>query len=175
MTIQLQLSTKETKNLSASQVKVISSLRDGLAWKSTRGILFLFDKSLNLKKTISEVSTLLTCTSQSLEVCWISGLIKICILRDGDCKETKFMNQNMTSNMCKPKYGHVFQNGMFAVSDWNKKCVFLIRRTGLIERRKNFCPDSSPGTISSDSALNIYVCDYHRSHVTVFVINGYFV
>ena len=59
-----------------------------------------------------------------------------------------------------------------AVSDWDKKCVFLIRRTGMIERRKYFDTDSSPGSIFSDSALNIYVCDYKKSLVTVFTISG---
>ena len=121
---------KKIKNLSAAQVKVISSLRDGLVCKSTRGILYLFDKSLNLKKTISEASTLLTCTSQSSEVCWMSDLTKICILSDGDCKEINIHEPNTTSNLCKPKFGHVLRNSMLSVSDWDKKCVFLIRRTG---------------------------------------------
>ena len=100
------------------------------------------------------------------------GLDKNMYTKGWRLQRNKIHEPNTTSNMCKPKYGHDFQNGMFAVSDWNKKCVFLIRRTGLIEWRTNVCPDSSPGSISSDSALNIYVCEYHRSHVTVFVING---
>ena len=151
---------------------VISSYKDGLACKSLKGFLYLFDKSLNLKKIISEVSTLLTCTSQSSEVCWISGLTKICIQRDEDCKEINIYDPNTTSNLSNPSFGHVLRNGMFAVSDWDKNCVFLIRRTGLIERRKYCGNDSSPGSISSDFALNIYVCDYQRSLVTVFTIGG---
>ena len=116
--------------IAVAQVKVISSLRDGLVCKSTRGILYLFDKSLNLKKTKSEASTLLTCTSQSSEVCWMSDLTKICILSDGDCKEINIHEPNTTSDLCKPKFGHVPRNSMLSVSDWDKKCVFLIRRTG---------------------------------------------
>ena len=150
---------------------VVSSFKDGLACKSASGILNLFDKSLNLKKTISDVSTLLTGNSQSSEVCWISRLTKICILRDEDVKEIN-IQPNTTSNLTSPKYGHIIQNGMFAVSDWDKKYVFLIRSTAMIERRKYFDTDSSPGSIFSDSALNIYVCDYKKSLVTVFTISG---
>ncbi|XP_078319265.1 uncharacterized protein LOC144620934 isoform X2 [Crassostrea virginica] len=168
-----RISTKgNVETVTVAECMTVSSFKDGLACKSARGILYFFDKSLNLKNTVSEVSTLLTCTSQSLEICWISGLEKIFILRDGDCKEINIHDPNTTSNLSEPKFGHVLQNGMFAVSDWDKKCVCLISRTGLIERRKNFGTDSSPGSISSDSALNIYVCDYRKSLVTVFVISG---
>lgn len=70
-----RISTKgNVETVTVVDCMTVSSFKDGLACKSSRGILYLFDKSLNLKNTVSEVSTLLTCTSQSLEICWISGL-----------------------------------------------------------------------------------------------------
>ena len=151
---------------------VVSSYKDGLACKSAKGFLYLFNNSLKLTNTVSEVLILFTYTSQSSEVCWISGLTKILILKSGDCKEISTHDPYTTSNLSDPKYGHILQNGMFAISDWTKKCVFLIRRTGLIVGRKYCGTDSLPGSISSDCALNIYVCDYQRSLVTVFTLKG---
>lgn len=59
---------------------------------------------------------------------------------------------------------------MFAVSDWEKCCVFIIRKSGYIERRKYI--DSKPGSISSDSNNTLYVCEFQRSLVVVFTLRG---
>lgn len=59
---------------------------------------------------------------------------------------------------------------MFAVSDWEMCCVFLLRKSGYIERIKYI--DYKPGSISSDSNNNIYVCEFQRSVVVVFTLSG---
>ena len=69
-------------------------------------------------------------------------------------------------------FGHVLNNGMFAISDWGKGCVFLIRRSGCITNRKYCDTITLPGSISSDTNLNIFVCGFHKSMVIVFDIGG---
>lgn len=52
-------------------------------------------------------------------------------------------------------YGHVLLNEMFAVSDREKRCVFIIRKSGYIENRKPI--DFKPVSISSESNKNLYI------------------
>lgn len=130
----------------------------------------VFNSSLELRKTISSVSTLMTCHPKSPEICWLSGLKKICILRGNDVKEIAIYDPNTDSNLSDPMFGHVLLDGMFAVSDWDKECVFLIGKSGQIYRRKYI--DSRPGSISSDSKCNLYVCAFLKSVVVIFAQSG---
>lgn len=156
--------------IKVSNCIVVSSFNQGLACRSGGDILHVFNKSFELQRSLSTVSTLLTGHSKSPDLCWISGLEKICILRDNDMKEIAIHDPNSESKISDPVFGHVLLNGMFAVSDWNKLCVFLISRSGCIERRK--CFDSKPGSISSDSNHNLYVCDFQKSLIKVFSLSG---
>ena len=151
---------------------VVSSFKDGLACKTEGNTLHIFNAALQLRKTISEVTTLLTCSQKSSEVCWISGLKKIFVLKDDQLKEITIHDQHSTSNLSKPMFGHVLNNGMFVISDWDKNCVFLIKRSGYIETRKYCDTISLPGSISSNSDLNIFVCGFHESKVIVFDKGG---
>ena len=151
---------------------VVSSFKDGLACKTTGKTLHVFNKSLKLKKTLSGVSILLTCRPQSSEVCWISGLKTICVLKKDSISDINIHDQHSTSNLSDPTFGHVLENGMFVISDWKKDCVFIIRRSGYIVRRKYCGTSSPPGSISSDSDLKIYVCDYEGSLIEVFTLSG---
>ena len=160
------------ETVAVADCMVVSSFKDGLACKAAGKVMHVFNNSLQLKKTIYEVSTLLTSSLESNEVCWISGLKKICVLQNTTIKEINIHDPHTTSNLSDPMYGHVLQNGMFAVSDWDKDCIFLIRRSGYIERRKYCRSDFSPGSISSDSELNVYVCNYESSIVEVFELTG---
>lgn len=67
-------------------------------------------------------------------------------------------------------FGHVLLNEICVVSDWEMCCVFILRNSGYIERRKYI--DYKPGSISSDSNNNIYVCEFQRSVVVVFTLSG---
>lgn len=67
-------------------------------------------------------------------------------------------------------FGHVLLNEIFVVSDWEMCCVFILRNSGYIERRKYI--DYKPGSISSDSNNNDYVCEFQRSVVVVFTLSG---
>lgn len=98
---------------------------------------------------------------------------KICYLENTNVKEIDICDQNAATTLSNPLFGHVLQNGMFVVSDCDKGCVFIIRKSGFIDRRK-YCTadDSFPGCITSDSVNNIYVCDYVKSFVVVFDIYG---
>ena len=160
------------ETVAVAECILVSSFKNGLACKTAGKVMHVFNNSLQLKKTISGVSTLLTSSLESNEVCWISGLKKICVLQNTTIKEINIHDPHTTSNLSDPMYGHVLQNGMFAVSDWDKDCIFLIRRSGYIERRKYCRSDFSPGSISSDSELNVYVCNYESSIVEVFELTG---
>lgn len=149
---------------------VVSSFNHGLACRSGGDMLHVFNSSFQLQRSFSSVSTLLTGHSQSSDLCWISGLQKICILRDNDIKEIVIYDPNSESKISDPVFGHVLLNGMFAVSDWNTQCVFLISRSGCIEKRK--CFNSNPGSISSDSNHNLYMCDFQRSQIIIFSLSG---
>lgn len=159
------------KSVAASNCTEVSSFKKGIACKSGDS-LHIFNSSLELQKSFTDVSTLLTGRPQSLDVCWISGLNKICILKDNDIKEVAIYDPNAKSNLRKPSFGHVLLNDMFAVSDWDKKCVFLIGRSGRIARRKYIESSSRPGSISSDSNCNLHVCDLENNRVVVFSISG---
>lgn len=134
--------------------------------------LHVFNKSLELQKTISSVSTLLTCHPESSEICWLSGLNKICILRGNEVKEIAIYDPNTDSNLSDPMFGHVLLDGTFAVSDWDKECIFLIGSSGRIARRKYIDSNTKPGSISSDSNFNLYVCDFHKSVVVIIAQSG---
>lgn len=149
---------------------VVSSFRHGLACRSGGDMLHIFNSSFELQRSFSSVSTLLTGHSQSSDLCWISGLQKICILRDSDIKEIVIYDPNSESKISDPVFGHVLLNWMFAVSDWNTECVFLISRSGCIEKRK--CFHSKPGSISSDSNHNLYMLDFQRSLIIIFSLSG---
>lgn len=148
----------------------VCAFKDGLACRTEDCTLYVFNNSLDLQKVFPSVMTLLTCHSQSLNVFWISGLTKICKLRGNNVKEIAIHYPNTQSNLCVPMFGHVLLNEMFAVSDWEMCCVFLLRKSGYIERRKYI--DYIRGSISSDSNNNIYVCEFQRSVVVVFTLSG---
>eukprot|EP00105_Crassostrea_gigas_P018509 XP_011436656.1 PREDICTED: E3 ubiquitin-protein ligase TRIM56-like [Crassostrea gigas] len=151
---------------------VATSFKNGVACKSEGGTINVYNSSLELQKFISSVSTLLTCHPNSHEICWLSGLKKICILRSNDIKEITIYDPNTDSNLSDPKFGHVLINGMFAVSDWDKECVFLIANSGRISRRKYIDANPKPGSISSDSNCNLYVCDFQRNILIIFTQSG---
>lgn len=151
---------------------VATSFKNGVACKSEGSTMQVFNSSLELRKTISSVSTLMTCHPKSPEICWLSGLKKICILRGNDIKEITIYDPNTDSNLSDPKFGHMLINGMFAVSDWDKECVFLIGNSGRISRRKYIDSNPKPGSISSDSNCNIYVCDFQRNILIIFSQSG---
>lgn len=159
------------KSVTASNCTEVSSFKKGIACKSG-DLLHIFSSSLELQKSFPDVSTLLTGRPQSLAVCWISGLNKICILKDNDINDIAIYDPNTKSNLRNPAFGHVLLNDMFAVSDRDKKCVFLIGRSGRIARRKYIDSSSRPGCISSDSNCNLYVCDLENDRVVVFSISG---
>lgn len=148
----------------------VCAFKDGLACRTEDSMLHVFDYSLELQKTFSIVSTLLTSYSQSTDVFWIDGLTHICRLRGNDVREIPIHYPHAQSGLGVPMFGHVLLNGMFAVSDWEKCCVFIIRKSGYIERRKYI--DSKPGSISSDSNNTLYVCEFQRSLVVVFTLRG---
>lgn len=156
-----------------SGCSLVSSFQNGIACQTSNSFLHVLNKSLEIKRTVSEVLILLTGHSKSENVFWISRLKKICFLEKNDVKEIDIYDQNATSALSNPLFGHVLRNGMFAVSDCDRGCVFIIRKSGFIERRK-YCTagDSFPGCIASDSMNNIYVCDYVKSFVIVFDISG---
>lgn len=114
----------------------------------------------------------MTCHPNSHEICWLSGLKKICILRGNDIREITIYDPNTDSNLSDPKFGHVLINGMFAVSDWDKECVFLIAKSGRVSRRKYIDANPKPGSISSDSNCNVYVCDFQRNSLIIFTQSG---
>lgn len=149
-----------------------TSFKDGVACRSEESTMQVFNSSLELRKTISSVSTLMTCHPKSPEICWLSGLKKICILRGNNVKDIAIYDPNTNSNLSDPMFGHVLLDGMYAVSDWDKECVFLIGKSGQIFRRKYIDSNLRPVSISSDSKCNIYVCDFQTSVVVIFAQSG---
>jgi hypothetical protein len=147
---------------------VVSYFKDGIACKTSEGKLHVFSISLDKQTTFAGVLTLMTCHPKSPQISWISTLDKICIFENAEVKKIVITDPNKAKLLKNPKFGHVLRNGWFAVSDWDLDCVFLIRRSGYVERRK-YC---SPGSISSDSNNNIYVCDYRESLILVFKLSG---
>lgn len=91
-------------------------------------------------------------------------------MRGNDIKEITIHSQNAQSVLGVPMFGNVHLNGMFAGSDWENCCVFIIRKSGYIERMKFI--DSKPGSISSDSNDILYICEFQRSLVVVFTLCG---
>lgn len=87
-------------------------------------------------------------------------------MRGNDIKDSP----NAQSVLGVPMFGNVLLNGMFAGSDWEKCCVFIIRKSGYIERMKFI--DSKPGSISSGSNDTLYICEFQRSLVLVFTLSG---
>lgn len=159
------------KSVATSNCTEVSSFKKGIACKSG-DIIHIFNSSLELQKSFSAVTTLLTCHPQSTEVCWMSGLNKICILRNNDVKEIAIYEPNRQSHFRNPRYGHVLINSTFAVSDWDEKCVFLIGKSGCIARRKYIDSNPRPGPISSDSSCNLYVCDFQSDSILIFSLGG---
>lgn len=159
------------KSVATSNCTEVSSFKKGIACKSG-DILHIFNSSLELQKSFSAVTTLLTCHPQSTEVCWMTGLNKICILKDNDVKEIAIHEPNRQSHFRNPKFGHVLINSMFAVSDWDEKCVFLIGKSGRIGSRKYIDSNPRPGSISSDSSYNLYVCDIQNDSILIFSLGG---
>lgn len=52
-------------------------------------------------------------------------------------------------------------------------CVFIISRSGQVDRRKYCTYDGSPpGAISSDSSNNIYACVEMKNIIVVFDLSG---
>lgn len=152
---------------------LVSSFKNGIACQTSNSSMHVLNGSLEITKTISEILILLTSHPKCKKVFWISRLKKICYLENTNVKEIDICDQNAATTLSNPLFGHVLQNGMFVVSDCDKGCVFIIRKSGFIDRRK-YCTadDSFPGCITSDSVNNIYVCDYVKSFVVVFDIYG---
>ncbi|XP_061182526.1 E3 ubiquitin-protein ligase TRIM56-like [Saccostrea echinata] len=148
--------------------EVLTSFKEGIACKTTGNKLHIINNSLNIKETFSGVSILLTCHPNSSQISWISGLDRICVLENSKIKEVVITDPNKAGKLSNPKFGHVLTNGMFVVSDWNRDCVFFIRDSGYIVRRKYCCPDS----ITSDSNNIIYVCDYEKSRIELIRWSG---
>ncbi|XP_062605128.1 E3 ubiquitin-protein ligase TRIM56-like [Saccostrea cucullata] len=146
---------------------VVTSFKDGIACKTIGEKLHIINKSFDIKQTFSGVLTLLTNHPNSSQVSWISGLNRICVLQNSKIKEV-IIDPNKAGKLSSPKFGHVLLNGMFVVSDWNQDCVFIIRGSGYVERRK-YC---APGSISSDHNNIIYACDYRKSCIEIFRWSG---
>lgn len=171
----LKIISREKSVTRTSFVKnciVVSPYRHGLACRTEGSALHVFNRSLELQKTFTSVSTLFTCHPKSFDICWMSNSKTVAVLRNNDVKEITIYDPNTDSNLSEPKFGHVLLNGTFAVSDWGKECIFLIMRTGCVVRRKYIDSCSKPGSISSDSNYNIYVCDFQRSVVVIFAQRG---
>lgn len=151
---------------------MVTTFKNGIACRSEGSTMHVFSSSLELRKTISSVSTLLTCHPKSSEICWLSGLKKICILTGNDVKEIAIYDPYTDSNLSNPMFGHVLLDGTFAVSDWDKECIFLIGSSGRIARRKYIYPNTKPGPIFSDSNFKLYVCDSHKSVIVIIAQNG---
>ncbi|XP_056020287.1 E3 ubiquitin-protein ligase TRIM56-like [Ostrea edulis] len=164
------LSTQNDKIISKviANCVVANSFKSGMACRTSEGKLFVYNNSMDEQTTFSGVLTLMTCHPKSPQISWISALDKICVFEKAEVKQIVITDPNKAGLLRNPKFGHVLRNGMFAVSDWDLDCVFLIRRSGYVERRK-YC---SPGSISSDSNNNIYVCDHKESLILVFKLSG---
>lgn len=172
----LKVISWECKEIVSSVIRgctLVNSFKNGIACQTSNSSMHVLNSSLEITKTISEVLILLTSHAKCKKVFWITRLKKICFLEKNDIIEIDIYDQNAASTISNPLFGHVLQNGMFAVSDCDQGCVFIIRNSGFIDRRK-YCTadDSFPGCIASDSMNNIYVCDYVKSAVVVFDIYG---
>lgn len=148
----------------------VCTFTDGLACRTEDSTLFVFNSSLELKNAFSSVSALLTSFYHSTDVFWINGITHICRLRGNDVKEIPIHSPSTISDLGIPMFGHVLPNGMFAVSDWEKCCVFIIGKSGKIEIMKFI--GSKPGSISSDSNNTLYVCDFQRNLVVMLTLSG---
>ncbi|XP_062603924.1 E3 ubiquitin-protein ligase TRIM56-like [Saccostrea cucullata] len=164
----LSKQNNDSNSVAVQDCEVLTSFKGGIACKTTKNQLHIINNFLNIKETFSGVSILMTCHSNSSQISWISGLDKICILENSQIKKVSISDPNKAGKLSKPKFGHVLNNGMFVVSDWNRDCVFILRKSGYIERRKYCCPDS----IASDSNNIIYVCDEEKSRIEIFRPSG---
>ena len=75
---------------------VMSSFKNGLACMTAGKVINVFNNSLQVKRAIFGVSTLLTSSLESNEVCWISGLKKICVLQNNTKKEINIHDPHTT-------------------------------------------------------------------------------
>ena len=90
-------------------------------------------------------------------------------------KLSKIVNND--GNMGEP-WGIAFgKNGMWAVADYSKHCVYifdgqdqLIRKVG--SHRNGYCQLYSPEGVTFDSNNHLYVADYNNNRVQVFDVSG---
>lgn len=82
-------------------------------------MLYVFNSLFELQRLFFLVLILLIGYFQFLDLCWIFGLQKICILRDNDIKEIVIYDLNLEFKISDFVFGYVLFNGMFVVLDWN--------------------------------------------------------
>jgi hypothetical protein len=162
------ISENGIKSMAFPDCLVVSPFKNGLAYHTSGGRLIILNSAMMKENEFAGVSTLLTCLPKSAQVSWISGFGKICVFNGKELKDMIIHDQNAPVIFDNPMFGHVLSNGMFVVSDWVRDCIFIIQKSGYIERRK-YC---SVGALSSDINNNIYVCDFRESLIVVFRVSG---
>lgn len=163
----------EVKSVVISNCTEISSLKEGMVCRTTQNNLHILSSSLTILKTFPQALTMLTSNATSSKPCWMINNDFICVLEKQEVKQIRVWDFNDGPLLRKPKFGHVLSNGKFAISDWKMNCVFIISRSGQVDRRKYCTYDGSPpGAISSDSSNNIYACVEMKNIVVVFDLSG---
>ncbi|XP_061182528.1 E3 ubiquitin-protein ligase TRIM56-like [Saccostrea echinata] len=164
----MNIQTKHIQSIVLLGCKVVCGFRDGVACKTEGGKLVVMNKDLKIEREFQWISTLLTCHPISPQLSWMSDADKICVYEKGGVQEFTINDRGRPVKIGNPMFGHVLLNGMYIISDWANDCVFIVRKSGYIERRK-YC---NPGSISSDLDNNIYVCDYQNSRIVMFTTAG---
>lgn len=137
---------------------LVCVFKDGLVCRIEDSMLYVFDYLLELQKIFFIVFVLLIFYLQFIDVFWIDGLLYICCLKGNDVREIVIYYLYVELGLGVLMFGYVFLNGMFVVFDWEKCCVFMIRKLGYIERRKYI--DFKFGFIFLDFNNIFYVCEF---------------
>lgn len=162
----------EVKSVVLSNCTEISSFKEGMVCRTTQNNLHILSSSLTILKTFPGILTMFTSNATLSEPCWMINNDFICVFEKQEVKKIRVWDFNNGPLLRKPKFGHVLSNGRFAISDWKMNCVFIVSKSGQVDRRKYCtCDGSSPGAISSDSSNNIYAC-VEMQNIVVFDLSG---
>ncbi|XP_061180441.1 E3 ubiquitin-protein ligase TRIM56-like [Saccostrea echinata] len=166
----LTLSSNSRKSIKFPRVLSISSNLNGFLCRTQiDSQMFIMNRQLEIQEQHDGVSTIV-CTSPNDNASMWMTRDKIFTKINGN--QTKMIpisdDREEVKAFGTPTYACYLPNNTFAVSDFDRNCVFLINNSGKIVRKILH----RPGSISCDSVGNMFIADFLNNSISVFDVNG---
>ncbi|XP_062581642.1 E3 ubiquitin-protein ligase TRIM56-like [Saccostrea cucullata] len=153
------------KSVSGYHPLAVSVWKDGISCLSIDSQMTSFNRNFDVQKTLSGISALFASLPSLNQLIWTA---KSVIYYQKNDILTKLPLTEISPNTCFLRYACCLPNGMYAVSDSNNRCVYLLSMKGELIETLN----CHPGSISFDKYYNIFIADYENASIVVFDTKG---